>query len=146
MDMTFPKDKIPSLSKIEHWNTGTKVGALSAVKVTLSNGIQSPVLALSNTPQNQHIFERIDPEVQVTEIRCRFLNDTQLRGIEFVDSKGELIMQYDKVVASSVSPAKGWEGDPWKVEKLQDGDKIVGVYGKSNTSVGFIVWRQNKKN
>ena len=39
VDMTFPKDKIPSLSKIEHWNTGTKVGAISAIKFTLSNGI-----------------------------------------------------------------------------------------------------------
>ena len=39
LDMTFPKDKIPSLAKLEHWNTGTKVGILSAVKFTLSNGV-----------------------------------------------------------------------------------------------------------
>ena len=65
--MTFPKDQIPSLSKIEHWNTGTKVGVLSAMKFTLSNGIQSPILSLSNGPQNQHIFERIDPEIQIME-------------------------------------------------------------------------------
>ena len=81
--MTFPKDKIPSLSKIEHWNTGTKVGVISAMKLTLSNGIQSPVIALSNGPQNQHIFERIDPDTQLSEVRCRFLDDKQLRGIEF---------------------------------------------------------------
>ena len=54
-------------------------------------------------------------------------------------------MQYDKVVASSISPAKGWEGDPWKSETLQDGDRIVGAYGKSNTSFGFIVWRNKKQ-
>ena len=145
VDMTFPKDKIPSLAKIEHWNTGTKVGVLSAMKITLSNGIQSPVIALNGNPQNQHIFEKINPELQIMEIRCRFHNDVQLRGIEFVDNKGELVMQYDKVVATSVSPAKGWEGDPWKSEKMQDGDKIVGIYGKSNCSIGFIVWRPTKQ-
>ena len=115
------------------------------MKFTLSNGIQSPILALSNGPQNQHIFERIDPEIQIMETRCRFLEDKQLRGIEFIDSRGEPIIQYDKVVSTSISPAKGWEGDPWKTEKLQDGDRIVGAYGKSNTSFGFIVWRSDKK-
>ena len=75
LDMTFPQDKIPSLTKLEHWNTGTKVGVLSAVKFTLSNGIQSPVIALNGNPQNQHIFEKVDPDLQIVEIRCRFHNE-----------------------------------------------------------------------
>ena len=82
--------------------------------------------------------------MQLAEVRCRFLDDKQLRGIEFHSEQGECIMQYDKVVASSISPAKGWEGDPWKTEALQDGDKIIGAYGKSNSSFGFIVWRNKK--
>ena len=79
------------------------------------------------------------------EIRCRFHNEAQLRGIELIDDKGEAVVQYDKVVATGVSPAKGWEGDPWKTEKMQEGDKIVGIYGKTGAGVGFIVWRPNKQ-
>ena len=144
-DMTFPKDKIPSLCKLEHWNTGTKVGALSAIKFTLSNGVKSPVIALNNNPQNQYIFENVDPDLQIMEIKCRFHNEQQLRGIEFIDDKGMVAMQYDKIVASPVSPVKGWEGDPWISTKIEEGDKIVGIYGKTNGNLGFIIWRPNFK-
>lgn len=104
------------LSKLEIWYY-SEFNFMTGVRVTLSNGCQSPIFKTITADQNGPVSLCLDENRRVRTISIRSRQDG-VYGLKITDKNKHDIVD--------------WSGDitqEWKVQEIPRGENIVGIYG-----------------
>ena len=103
---------------------------MTGVRISLSNGMQSPIFSRGDKWRSKHSVLNVNGEVRRILLKC----DNPTTGIEFIDSNKKQICK--------------WEGNiedrgAWRCQEVPDGEQVVGIYGHSTgynhiLNFGFI--------